>query len=73
MRHRKIILGISIGLLTMAMTSCSDNSFLDETVTTSLTKEEIFSDSIYTVGFLNHVYEDAGFDVAPNRFGGGGL
>lgn len=55
------------------ITSCVDSSFLDETQTTDLSKEVIFSDSTYTVGFLNHIYADIAFDVYPNRFGPGGL
>ena len=55
----------------IGVTSCVDSSFLDETQTTDLSKEVIFSDSTYTTGFLNNIYSDIAFDIYPNRFDGG--
>lgn len=72
MIQSKLLFGLVLGSsLIAATTSCVDSSFLDETQTTDLSKEVIFSDSTYTAGFLNHLYEDAGFDVYPDRFNGG--
>lgn len=48
--------------------SCSDTSFLDETVTTDLDYNKVFSDSALTEGFLNEIYRDIGFDTRGNRF-----
>jgi len=50
--------------------SCSDE-FLDETVTSSLDKEVIFSDSAYTEGFLTGIYKDIAFDIKYDRITGG--
>jgi len=74
MIQSKLLFGMVIGASMLAATtttSCVDSSFLDETQTTDLSKEVIFSDSTYTAGFLNHLYEDAGFDIFPDRFNGG--
>ena len=72
MIQSKLLFGLVLGSSLIAATaSCVDSSFLDETQTTDLSKEVIFSDSTYTAGFLNHLYEDAGFDVYPDRFNGG--
>lgn len=70
MKQKIILLGLFLSMMFGAV-SCTDDSFLDETQTSDLTKDVIFSDSTYTVGFLNHIYEDCGFDVYPNRFDGG--
>ncbi len=71
MRHSRILSGLVLSASMIGAVSCVDSSFLDETQTTDLSKEVIFSDSTYTVGFLNHIYTDITFDVHPNRFNGG--
>lgn len=48
--------------------SCSDSNFLDETVTSDLDYEKVFSDSALTSGFLNEIYREIGFDTRANRF-----
>lgn len=48
--------------------SCSDAGFLDETVTTDLDYNKVFSDSALTEGFLNEIYRQIGFDTRANRF-----
>jgi len=48
--------------------SCKDASFLDETVTSDIDFERIFSDSVYTVGYLTEIYVELGFDVHLKRF-----
>jgi hypothetical protein len=48
--------------------SCSDAGFLDETVTTDLDYNRVFSDSVLTEGFLNEIYREVGFDTKGNRF-----
>lgn len=75
MKQKSLFYGAALGvtLLVAATTSCVDSKFLDETQTTDLTKEVIFSDSAYTAGFLNNIYSEIGFDIYPNRFGQGGL
>lgn len=52
--------------------SCSDG-YLDETVTTDLDEDKVFTDSSYTAGFLTQIYVDIGFQTMPTRFGNGGL
>lgn len=71
MEKSNLLLGLVMCVSVPAITSCVDSSFLDETQITDLSKEVIFSDSTYTVGFLNHIYTDVGFDIYPNRFDGG--
>ena len=62
---------VLVGLI--AIPSCTDGDFLDETQITDLDKERVFSDSTYTAGFLTQIYVDLGFDTHPTRFGQGGL
>ena len=60
-------------LLTGGMVcSCSDG-YLDETVTTDLDEDKVFTDSAYTAGFLSQIYVDIGFQTWPTRFGNGGV
>lgn len=70
MRQNSLLFGLVIGAMSLTTVSCVDSSFLNETQTSDLSKEAIFSDSTYTVGFLNHIYADAGYDIYPNRFDG---
>jgi len=55
-------------LVTIVGTSCQDKNFLDDTQTTDLDYEVVFSDSTYTVGFLTEIYREVGFDTNPERF-----
>jgi len=67
MKHNLLLLWLIIlaGIITV---SCTDSNFLDETETSDLTTEVIFSDSTYTVGFLSEIYREIGFDTYPGRF-----
>lgn len=71
MRQSRLLLGLVLGAAMCGASSCVDSSFLDETQSNNLTKDIVFSDSTYTVGFLNHIYSDITFDIRPNRFDGG--
>lgn len=64
---------IFMGAVFVLCLSCAKQGFLDQTVTSDLTEEMVFSDSLYTVQFLNDIYRDIGFSEHPNRFGNGGL
>lgn len=66
-------LPVFAGSLLLLCLSCSKQGFLDQTVTSDLTEEMVFSDSLYTVEFLNDIYRDIGFSEHPNRFENGGL
>jgi len=48
--------------------SCTDDSFLDETVTTDLDYQTVFSDSLRTEAYLAEIYRELGFDVRPDRY-----
>jgi len=55
----------------LGISSCSDSgfsNFLEQTVTSDLDIDKVFSDSAFTEGFLTGVYENIGFDVKLNRF-----
>ncbi|GHT72772.1 membrane protein [Bacteroidia bacterium] len=67
MKHKHYLLWLII-LAGISLASCSESSFLDETQTTDLTTEVIFSDSTYTAGFLLEIYREIGFDTDPGRF-----
>ncbi len=57
----------------LACTACSKQGFLDQTQSSDLNEEVVFSDSTYTINFLSGIYGDIGFATWPKRFGGGGL
>lgn len=59
-------------LALLGTVSCND-SFLDQTATTDLSEESVFADSTYASGFLTDIYANIGFDVALDRYSGGGL
>ncbi|GEP94276.1 RagB/SusD family nutrient uptake outer membrane protein [Chitinophaga cymbidii] len=62
---------LCIGMLALA--SCGKKNFLDETETTNLNEQTVFSDSARTVAFLTNIYIDIGFAESATRFGNGGL
>ena len=71
MRSSKLLIaGMLAGTFFCA---CQKESFLDQTDSTDLNKQVVFSDSTYTIDFLSGIYADIGFSTAPKRFGGGGL
>ncbi|MBO9154749.1 RagB/SusD family nutrient uptake outer membrane protein [Chitinophaga sp. GCM10012297] len=55
------------------LTSCGKKNFLDQTETTNLNEQTVFSDSARTVAFLTNIYLDIGFAESATRFGNGGL
>lgn len=57
----------------LACIACSKQGFLDQTQSSDLNEEVVFSDSTYTINFLSGIYGDIGFATWPKRFGGGGL
>ena len=67
MKHKCYLLWLIV-LSGISLASCSDSNFLDETETSDLTTDVIFSDSTYTAGFLLEIYRDIGFDTDPGRF-----
>ena len=68
MRNKTLLFLLSCVCIIMGGVSCTDSDFLDETMTTDLNREVVFSDSTYTAGFLNEIYANIGFDTDPNRF-----
>ena len=70
---RKTLLLPLLVTLCCVMLSCSKNSFLDQTVTSSLDEAATFSDSTNSIAFLTQIYVDMGFSQDPRRFSGGGF
>lgn len=58
-------------LFLWSLVSCNED-FLDQTQTTDLDENKVFSDSAYTAGFLTQIYVDVGFDTDLDRFNGWG-
>lgn len=58
-------------LVAVSASSCKKGGFLDDK-TTGLTEEIIFTDSLYTLSFINKIYFDAAFSFDQNRFGSSG-
>ncbi|KAA8479106.1 putative outer membrane starch-binding protein [Arcticibacter tournemirensis] len=59
---------ISLILFSVLVGSCKKENFLGKTKSTDLDENTVFADSAYTMNFLNGIYSDIGFSVAPNRF-----
>ena len=72
--HAKPLLGLFliVGMLLVA-SGCSKSKFLEETTTTNLNEQTVFSDSAYAMSFLSNIYSGAGFSFSPTRFGNGGV
>ncbi len=64
---------IYIAFAILIILSCSKQGFLDQTKSSDLNEQVVFSDSAYTINFLSSIYNDIGFVTWPKRFGGGGL
>lgn len=62
---------LCLGMLTLF--SCGKKNFLDQTETTNLNEQTVFTDSARTVAFLTNIYIDIGFAESATRFGNGGL
>lgn len=62
---------LCLGMFILA--SCGKKNFLDQTETTNLNEQTVFSDSARTVAFLTNIYLDIGFSESATRFGNGGL
>lgn len=62
---------IAIILLSLIFAACKKSDFLDDK-TNALTEEDIFTDSIQSINFLNRIYVDAGFSFGPSRFSAAG-
>ncbi|SEN48299.1 Starch-binding associating with outer membrane [bacterium A37T11] len=67
------LLSLVVGVGIFSLLSCGKQGFLDQTVTSDLNEDLVFSDSTYTSQFLSDIYVDIGFSEHPNRFGNGGL
>lgn len=70
MKMRYFIYAMFVALV---LASCNKQGFLDQTQSTDLNEQVVFSDSAYTINFLSSMYADIGFATWPKRFGGGGL
>ena len=64
--------GLVCVALVISISSCKKDSFLDQTVTTSLNEATTFSDSANSMAFLNNIYVNIGFASDPRRFSGNG-
>lgn len=62
-----------IGTFLLIFFSCKKGNFLEETVTTNLNEQTVFSDSAFSMSFLNDIYTSVGFSFNPTRFNNGGL
>lgn len=56
-----------------ALFSCKKGGFLEQTQTTDLTEQAVFSDSVKTIAFLSNIYTNIGFSESATRFSNGGL
>ncbi len=68
MHMKNIFYSLLVIMILYGNFSCTDGGFLDETVTTDLDYNKVFSDSALTEGFLNEIYREIGFDTKGNRF-----
>jgi len=68
---KRIYLLLVVSVVLFAVSCEFDGSFLDETVTTNLSEDVVFSDSAYTTAFLFDIYTKVGFDTDMDRWDGG--
>lgn len=58
-------------LLFFVFTACKkDGGFLDQTTTSNLDEDAVFSDSTLSMNFLTQIYSNIGFSFYPGRFNG---
>src|ERR1700761_6630148 len=60
-------------LLLLACAACSKTGYLSATVTNNLDSTTVFTDSSYSMRFLNNIYSHAGFSADPKRFSNNGV
>jgi len=64
---------LSAAILICFFAACTKENFLDQTSTTDLSEETVFSDSARSMDFLANIYSNIGFSFSPSRFGAAGL
>ncbi|WP_293889112.1 MULTISPECIES: RagB/SusD family nutrient uptake outer membrane protein [unclassified Sphingobacterium] len=57
--------------LTSIIYSCQNSKFLDDK-TVGISAEDVFTDSVRTLGFLNRIYQDMGYSFDSYRFSAAG-
>lgn len=60
-------------LLIVFITACKKGGFLDQKTLSVIDEHAIFSDSTYTVDFVNGRYANVEYTYEPNRWGTGGV
>ncbi|MCH5596475.1 RagB/SusD family nutrient uptake outer membrane protein [Niabella ginsengisoli] len=72
--HAKLLgkLTVLVVAVLLLVTSCSKSKFLEETTTTNLNEQTVFSDSAYVMSFLSNIYSKVGFSFNPVRFNDNG-
>lgn len=58
-------------LLTSTLYACQNSKFLDDK-TVGISADDVFTDSVRTLGFLNRIYQDMGYSFDPYRFSAAG-
>lgn len=71
--HAKLLPVLLVAALLWFVWGCSKSKFLEETTTTNLNEQTVFSDSAYTMAFLSNIYTDIAYSFNPTRFGNGGI
>jgi hypothetical protein len=69
----KLRIPVIMAFLVTVLFACSKSKFLEETTTTNLNEQTVFSDSAYAMNFLSNIYANVGFSFNPTRFNNGGL
>ncbi|MDP4187739.1 MAG: RagB/SusD family nutrient uptake outer membrane protein [Bacteroidota bacterium] len=55
-------------LVILSIISCTKESFLDKTQSTTLNEQTVFADSAYVMNYLNSIYGNVGFSSSPSRY-----
>lgn len=63
----------AISFAVLLVVSCTKQDFLEQTQTTDLTEQSVFTDSTRSMNFLTDIYTETAFSMYPSRFGNGGL
>ncbi|HLZ87338.1 MAG TPA: RagB/SusD family nutrient uptake outer membrane protein [Puia sp.] len=61
----------AVVVLFLLATACTKTGYLTATVISNIDSNDVFTDSTYSMNFLNNVYTKVGFAADPKRFSGG--
>ncbi|WP_342990729.1 MULTISPECIES: RagB/SusD family nutrient uptake outer membrane protein [Bacteroides] len=68
----KILKNIMLGTLAVAAVSACNTDFLEQKALSKIYEENVFTDSVQSLGMVNALYNDINYSYKQSRFGNGG-